>query len=161
MGVLSVMTLGIPSQGGTWVEASSSPLLFSKFKCFISCPGFIFLCWAGVSHPLRWSGLLRKTLVLVNCLGVPDDSQGQMSSLKLRSPSNLPGVEVNWTFFIISSSLREFLSFSSELSSTGGGYYRRCWSVTPCDLNWFGILFCLLKSSHLHSLPSHLWMKTY
>lgn len=90
------------------MEASSSPLLFLKFKCFISCPGFILLCWAGVSHISTPSMvvLLRKTLFLVNCLGVPDDSQVQMSSQKLRSPSNFPGVEVNWTFFIICSFLR-------------------------------------------------------
>lgn len=50
IGVLTIMTLDILSHGGTWVEASSSPLLFSKIKCFISCPGFILLCWMGVSH---------------------------------------------------------------------------------------------------------------
>lgn len=84
--------------------------------------------------------------------GVSDDSQVPMSSLKLRSPSNLPGVEVNWTFFITSPSLRWCGSYPSPLSCPPleEGAIE---GADHCDLNCFGILFCLLKSSHLHYLP--------
>lgn len=146
---------GYPQPWWNMVEASSSPLLFLKFKCFISCPGFILLCWAGVSHISTPSMvvLLRKTLFLVNCLGVPDDSQVQMSSLKTKVTLQSPWCwgKLDFLYYLFFPEMVWFLSFSCELSSTGGGYYRYyrgCWSVTPCDLNWFGILFY-----HHHSLP--------
>lgn len=113
---------------------------------------YVRLGWAIYPHPSWWPGLLRTTLFLVSCLRVPDDSQKQMSSLKLRSPSNLPGVEVNlsllsvlpWDCMVFVLLLWAVLHWRES--------YRGHWLVTPCDLNWFGILFCFLKSSHLHSL---------
>lgn len=102
--VLSTMTWGIASHNGTsGLKPAQDHCSFQSLNVS-SIIQFLYSC-AGLHH-VFWSGLLRKMFSFVNCLGDPDYSQKHLSSLKLRSPFSLPGVEVNIAFFITYSSLR-------------------------------------------------------
>lgn len=107
--MLTAMTLGNPShlEGISALKPSSSLLLPSKL---IICP--IFMLCVGLSylhsalHPLPTAGLAssRTYYSLLISLRETDDSLVQLSYLKPRLPSHLPGIKISAACFILCSS---------------------------------------------------------
>lgn len=127
--MLTSTTLHVPRhrEGIHGLKPAQVIVLFKM--CFISCPFFIL--YVGLSHvrtpcpTLHW---LRKSLLFVNCLREPHDSAVQLSYLKPRLPSSLPGVEISLAFFM----LHYFLSSLLGLF---------CCCCCCCCLFWFFLPF--------------------
>lgn len=117
----------------------------SSSKCALLVVQFLYflLGWAMYALPApHWTGWLKKSMLFVNCLRDPNDSLVQLSYLRPRLPSSLPGVEISLAFFVIHYS------------------WAHCWvGGCVCVLGFFSLLWALLHCGLGHSGPVEQWKK--
>lgn len=122
---------------------------------------YVGLVWATYPHSPWWSGLLRKTLFLVDLGGglwwFTGANVFSKTEVTLQSPWCWG--KLDFLHYLSFPEMVWFLSFSTELSSTGRGGYRGCWSLW-FKLFWYFVLPIKIQPPPLFTIITCGWKPT-